>query len=671
MRAIKALIWVLLAWLLTACGGGGEDADTGHYAGGVLTGLATGNAVVLTSGQQTQTLTADGTYRFGRFPSGTTYDVRAQSTSPDQVCEVLNGVGKILNADIDNVRVTCVAALKVGGTVVGYDRTSGPLVLALNSGERLTVSGNGAFQFAGRLPAQSSYSVSVVTQPTQAICALTNANAVLTDTTASQTQVLCEPLTGQVAFTVSGLTSPDNMRVQLNGSSFSGLPTPDRLVQLSSNGGHAFAAQIPTGSTYQVVIAQAPQEHDCTVSNGSGVFYLPGVSNITINCQPVIHSASIPVTVSGLSVADTLALRLSLAGTANNAPAQVIQVVANGSYAFAANLQSGAGYTVSLSQAPAYHTCTVVNGFSVFVPPQASTVQVNCTPNSIGVSVGVTITGLTIADPLVLRLDGSSLTGPVTSERLIQASTNGSYAFSVQLQAGATYQVILTPPAYHTCTLNNASGVFTPPTVGAVGLACVPNVYPVTIGVNISGMNAADPLVLQLVGSSFSPTVTPERQIQASTNGAYSFSVQMPAGATYQAVLAQAPVGHSCTLGNQSGTFTPPNVATMSLTCSPRSFLVSGTITLWNGETALMQLNGGETQRANGAPVGAVGFTIEAPFQFNTSVPFGSSYTVTVPEPPGFDVQEPQTCTITNGSGTMPASSVTNVSIACDYGPIL
>ena len=100
------------------------------------------------------------------------------------------------------------------------------------------------------------------------------------------------------------------------------------------------------------------------------------------------------------------------------------------------------------------------------------------------------------------------------------------------------------------------------------------------------------------------------------------------------------------------------------------NYPVSGTITLWNEETALLQLNGGETVRANG-PIGSTAnFPVVTPFQFTTTVPYGSTYTVTVPEPPGFEFNEPQTCTITNGSGTMPAGSVTNVVITCDYGNV-
>ncbi|HET6633065.1 MAG TPA: choice-of-anchor Q domain-containing protein [Rhodanobacteraceae bacterium] len=80
---------------------------------------------------------------------------------------------------------------------------------------------------------------------------------------------------------------------------------------------------------------------------------------------------------------------------------------------------------------------------------------------------------------------------------------------------------------------------------------------------------------------------------------------------------------------------------------------VGGTVSgLAAGNSVVLQDNGGDdlSVSANGA------------FQFSTSVDYGSSYAVTVLTQPDSPAQ---TCTVANGTGTMPDADVTNVQVTC------
>jgi len=68
-------------------------------------------------------------------------------------------------------------AVTIGGSVAGL---FGKLVLQNNSGDKLTVTANGAFTFPTLLQNGASYSVSVVTQPASSTCAITNGTGAAT-----------------------------------------------------------------------------------------------------------------------------------------------------------------------------------------------------------------------------------------------------------------------------------------------------------------------------------------------------------------------------------------------------------------------------------------------------------------------------------------------------------
>jgi hypothetical protein len=89
---------------------GEGDACKTYTLGGTLMGLAQGNSVEITNGQDSMQLIADGVFSFANtLITGENYSVEIsqQPTSPNQNCIVQNGEGMINNGDVDNIIIDC------------------------------------------------------------------------------------------------------------------------------------------------------------------------------------------------------------------------------------------------------------------------------------------------------------------------------------------------------------------------------------------------------------------------------------------------------------------------------------------------------------------------------------------------------------------------------------
>src|SRR5579863_1794671 len=137
--------------------------------GGVVSGLTGSGLVLQDNGGSNLAISANGSFSFPTpAPRGSNYTVTVltQPASPAQTCGVTNGVGTNLNGNITAIQVICITTTvtyTVGGTVSGL--SGGGLVLQDNSGDNLAVSANGGFTFATHVASGSTYSVTVLTQP--------------------------------------------------------------------------------------------------------------------------------------------------------------------------------------------------------------------------------------------------------------------------------------------------------------------------------------------------------------------------------------------------------------------------------------------------------------------------------------------------------------------------
>ena len=160
---------------------------------------------------------------------------------------------------------------------------------------------------------------------------------------------------------------------------------------------------------------------------------------------------------------------------------------------------------------------------------------------------------------------------------------------------------------------------------------------PRSVGGNVTGL--AGTVVLRNNGTD-SLTIT--------GNGVYTFATPIAAGATYNVTVFTQPAGQTCTVANGSGAIGASNITNVNGTCV-NNFTLSGTAT---GLTIAITLqnNGGSnlSVSANGS------------FTFSAGVADGSTYNVTV-----LAQQAGQSCTVSNGSGTVSGANITNVSVTC------
>ena len=166
---------------------------------------------------------------------------------------------------------------------------------------------------------------------------------------------------------------------------------------------------------------------------------------------------------------------------------------------------------------------------------------------------------------------------------------------------------------------------------------------PVTyaIGGTVSGLNGT--LVLQDNGAD---------DLSVTANGPLAFATALASGAAYAVTVRTQPVGQTCSVGNGNGQVSAANVSSVSIACIDNTYAIGGTVTGLVGSGLLLLDNGGDA-----LPVSADGS-----FTFATRLANGAAYTVSVKSSP---TSPSQTCSLANGSGTVAAAPVGNVSVSC------
>jgi hypothetical protein len=162
-----------------------------------------------------------------------------------------------------------------------------------------------------------------------------------------------------------------------------------------------------------------------------------------------------------------------------------------------------------------------------------------------------------------------------------------------------------------------------------------------TVGGTVSGLSGT--VVLQDNGGD---------NLSVTANGSFTFATALPSGAPYNVTVKTNPSGQTCTVSSGSGTVGSANVTNVAVSCTTNtggSFTVGGTVSGLSG-TVVLQDNGGDdlSVPANGS------------FTFATSLASGAAYAVTVKTNPSG-----QTCTVSNGSGTVGSANVTSVAVSC------
>ena len=244
--------------------------------------------------------------------------------------------------------------------------------------------------------------------------------------------------------------------------------------------------------------------------------------------------------------------------------------------------------------------------------------------------------------PTSQKIGGSirSLVGTVvlsnSGGETLTVSSNGLFVFPTAVNAGSAYAVtVATQPAGQTCSVSSGSGVVNTAPVDKVVVICAFDAH--QVGGMVSGLTG----IVELLNNGGD-------LLTINANGVFTFPAPVAYGSGYAVTVRTQPTGKTCSVSNGTGTIGGP-VGNVAVVCAINAYKVGGTVSGLAGTLELLD---------NG--VDLLTISADGSFEFPVSVAFGSPYAVTISTQP-----LNQTCTVTNGAGTMGASNITDVTLAC------
>jgi hypothetical protein len=223
--------------------------------------------------------------------------------------------------------------------------------------------------------------------------------------------------------------------------------------------------------------------------------------------------------------------------------------------------------------------------------------------------------------------------------------SNGTYAFATRATQGTAYAVTIgvqpTSP-WQTCDVASGTG-----TIGSsdvdVAVACTTNRY--ALGVTVSGLTGSGLVLHAGFGAGEDLSIT--------GNGPFAFVGRPESGATFAVAVGTQPSSpaQTCAVANGAVTVQDADVS-LTVTCDTNTYGISGTI---DGLTA-----GGLVLTSSVGPEDLVVPVGSTAFAFTGRAPSGTPYAISVTTQP-----TNLTCTVANGTGSMPAADVTDVAVTC------
>jgi len=155
------------------------------------------------------------------------------------------------------------------------------VVLQNNGGDNLSISSNGASLFATALDDQSTYLVTVLTQPTSPnqTCVLTNPSGTIAGADVTDITLTCTTTTYFVGGTVSGLVNSSNeFTLDINGQ---------ETELIKCNGPFVFNTPLDDLTPYSVSVITNPQSpvQQCNVTFDQGTINGDDVIDVVVTCD--------------------------------------------------------------------------------------------------------------------------------------------------------------------------------------------------------------------------------------------------------------------------------------------------------------------------------------------------------------------------------------------------
>lgn len=162
----------------------------------------------------------------------------------------------------------------IGGSLSGLG-SSASLVLQNNGSDNLTLSANGSFQFAGSVASGDAYRVTILTQPTNQNCSVSNGSGTVNSKGDDVNSVVVTCTGEPLGVVVTGLTAGHSVTLDNNGVS----------LIVNTNGTLAeFAGTLAFGAPYNVTVTTQPTGQTCTIANPTGTVSANVVPVVAISC---------------------------------------------------------------------------------------------------------------------------------------------------------------------------------------------------------------------------------------------------------------------------------------------------------------------------------------------------------------------------------------------------
>jgi hypothetical protein len=390
-------------------------AATANYAISVaVSGLTSGTLVMRDNQVDTLNFTTNATETFAKtFISGASYQVAVKTQPSGQTCTVGSNAKGTITSNL-TVAVTCAPNTTNFTLSVSVSGLTGTLLVQDDKGDQLSFSANGTQTFATSYASGSAYSTTIQSQPSGQTCTLTNATGTITANTTVTANCAVTGLSGT-------LSVQDN---KADGLTF------------TTNNTQTFATQYASGSAYSVTISSQPSGQTCTLSNNAGGT-ITANTTVTATC---VSNFTISVNVTGLN--GTLVMQ--------DDKSDVLNFTTNNTQTFATSYASGSPYSVSVQTQPTGQTCTLSSNASGTVTSNV-TVTATCANTSNGLTVSVTVTGL--SGSVQMQDDqGDTLT----------FTNNSTKTFTKSYTSGAKYAVyVMSQPSAQACTPTYSTGTIT------------------------------------------------------------------------------------------------------------------------------------------------------------------------------------------------------------------
>jgi 6-phosphogluconolactonase (cycloisomerase 2 family) len=428
------------------------------------------------------------------------------------------------------------------------------------------------------------------------------------DGTYSMDTTACAP--GSAAFTVNGFTTPSGAPLMAVAVPPTGIPVINGVVNVDPL--TTLIAYDAAGMVASSVAAGTPAQALALLSHVSANQYAQAQADVLTTSLLQLLQGTYGVSSTSFSAATT---PFSADGQGLDAFFDAFPLSAPSAASVQLSPASGPGLSLSVTLPNAATGASSTTSGSKIV-------------SNVSYAVGGSVTGLS----------GGSLGLQINGGNALTISANGPFTFPAPV-ANSYAVTVASQPAGQICSVGHGSGSGLNANVTSVAVTCSALTY--TIGGSVMGLASGEQLTL--ADNAGDATVVGD-------NGAFTFPTPIAYHGSYAVTVALAPNGKTCSVTNGSGSGIASDVSNVAVICSPLAYTVGGTVSNLSGGSLSLLDNSGDslTMVSNGS------------FTFSVPVVQGATYNVTVgTQPTG------QTCSISNGSGTVNAANITNVSVTC------